>query len=94
VNLSGYYYSAYSFWAAFLTPKRRVTIKLMATDRALAKEFSEMARGLFDGVPEFDEKTSSFSCHTVYALNGEDVRLKIENMGYVLNWFKAIEIRE
>jgi len=64
------------------------------TDRASAKDFSESARGLFDGIPEFDEKTTWFTCYTTYALDGEDVRLKIEWMGYELKQFKSIETRE
>lgn len=64
------------------------------TNRASAKDFAEIARGLFDGIPEFDEKTGWFTSHTSYALDEGDVRLKIEWMGYELNQFKAIEIRE
>jgi hypothetical protein len=63
-------------------------------NRAEAKQFAESSRGLFDGVPVFDEKTGWFTCHTTYALDGGDVRLKIEWMGYELNQFKAMEIRE
>ena len=57
-------------------------------NRAEAKEFAEQARGLFDCVPNYSERTGLFSFKARFAFDEKDIVEKLTGLGYQVIYFK------
>lgn len=57
---------------------------------AQAKEFTEATRGLFDCIPNFNEKDNSFYYSSSTIFFEKEINEKINQFGYTLVYFKEI----
>lgn len=60
---------------------------------AQAKEFTEVTRGLFDCIPNFNEKNNSFHYSSNLMFFEKEINEKLNQFGYLLLYFKE-DIRE
>ncbi|MFM9004316.1 MAG: hypothetical protein ACKOSR_02250 [Flavobacteriales bacterium] len=58
-------------------------------NRAEAKEFSEQARGLFDCVPAYNDRSNQFSFKGRFAFEERDIVEKLADLGYEAIYFKS-----
>ena len=59
-----------------------------------AKEFTEATRGLFDCIPNFNEKNDSFYFNSSGLFKEEEIKEKVEQYGFSLLFFKEEDFRE
>jgi len=60
-------------------------------NRADAKLFNEQARGLFDCVPAYNERTNSFSFKARFVFDTRDILEKLAHLGFTPVYFKEVK---